>query len=105
MSDRVLLTEREAAALLGLSVVFLQKDRVRGQAGIPFVKAGKRSVRYRRCDLETWAAERVRTTAPRGKAAPAAPVAQALPPRRRGRPTKSEQMARAAAAQGGDHET
>ena len=93
--DKILLDEREAAALLGMSVVFMQRDRCRGGAGIPFVKVGKRSVKYRRADLEMWCAQHLRT--PEQRETRAAPPDPALPPRRRGRPTKAEQLARAAA--------
>ena len=43
-AQRLLLTERELATSLGISVSWLQKDRIKGQK-IPFVKIGD-SVRY-----------------------------------------------------------
>ncbi len=47
-----LLTVREAAAHLSLSVSSLNKRRLTGDTP-PFVKLGK-SVRYRRSDLDFW---------------------------------------------------
>ena len=43
-AQRLLITERELATSLGISVSWLQKDRIKGQK-IPFVKIGD-SVRY-----------------------------------------------------------
>jgi excisionase family DNA binding protein len=54
-----LLTETEAAHLLGFSVRTLQAWRVRG-GGPRFVKVSARCVRYQREDLEEWVRERVR---------------------------------------------
>jgi hypothetical protein len=48
-----LLTEQEAAALLGLSVRFLQNRRTRG-GGPLYVEISRRCVRYRRRDLIAW---------------------------------------------------
>ena len=48
-----LLTTKEAAKLLGLHYVTLQKWRVRG-CGPPFLRLGGRAVRYRVSDLERW---------------------------------------------------
>ncbi len=60
--------ERGAAEFLGFSVAFFQNLRYRG-GGPPYSKIG-RQVRYRRRDIEAWAAERVRTsTADPGAAA------------------------------------
>lgn len=52
-----LLTQREAAELLQLSVRTLERYRLSG-LGPHFVKAGH-SVRYREADLEAWVASRV----------------------------------------------
>ncbi|MDA8120192.1 MAG: helix-turn-helix domain-containing protein [Gammaproteobacteria bacterium] len=54
-----LLTTREAAALLGVSKAFLERDRWAG-ARIPFVRLGTRAVRYRRTDIDTYVAHRIR---------------------------------------------
>lgn len=51
MKTEKLLTTRDAAALLCVSVAFLERDRWAG-ARIPFVKIGSRAVRYRLSDLE-----------------------------------------------------
>ncbi len=56
-----LMTEREAAAFLGFSTRSLQNWRLRG-GGPPFVRAGGRSVRYRRRDLNAWANGQLRTS-------------------------------------------
>jgi len=54
-----LLATPEAAAFLGLGVGTLEKDRVYGRLGIPFIKMGKR-VGYDRRDLEDWKQARKR---------------------------------------------
>lgn len=53
-----LLSEKQAAGVLGLSIRTLQSWRLRG-GGPMFVKAG-RAVRYRTADLERWVEERRR---------------------------------------------
>ncbi|MCU7932064.1 MAG: helix-turn-helix domain-containing protein [Candidatus Thiodiazotropha sp. (ex Codakia rugifera)] len=54
-----LLTTHEAAAVLGVSKAFLERDRWAG-ARIPFVKIGARAVRYRADDLNTYINSQVR---------------------------------------------
>lgn len=66
MSDReclskILLTEDEAAELIGFTPRALQNWRRVG-GGPRFVRVGSRVVRYRPQDLEAWAAERLRTS-------------------------------------------
>jgi hypothetical protein len=51
-----LLTTKEAARFLGVSAAFLERDRWAG-ARIPFVKIGRRAVRYELSALETLIAE------------------------------------------------
>ena len=51
-----LVSTKEAARILGVSVAFLERDRWAGnlnEAGprIPYVRTGKRAVRYRLADL------------------------------------------------------
>lgn len=58
-APRILITELEAARLLGFTPRFLQQRRYRGD-GPPFVRISARAIRYRVADLEQWAAERVR---------------------------------------------
>ena len=55
-----LLNERQAAALMALSVRSLQ--RLRQVGGPKFVRVGKSAIRYRVGDLETWIAARVVTS-------------------------------------------
>lgn len=45
-----LLDTKQAAALIGMSVAFLERDRWAG-AHIPYIKIGARAVRYRFSDL------------------------------------------------------
>ena len=45
-----LLDTKQAAAFIGMSVAFLERDRWAG-ARIPFIKVGVRAVRYRLSDL------------------------------------------------------
>jgi len=54
-----LLKPREAAALLNLTSDFLARDRMHGPR-IPFLRVGKRAVRYRRVDLEKFIASSLR---------------------------------------------
>ena len=53
-----LLTTKEAAAFLGVSKAFFERDRWAGKRNgsgplIPYVRVGNKAVRYRRSDLET----------------------------------------------------
>ena len=48
-----LLSTKEAAEVLGVSVAFLERDRWAG-ARVPFVKVGSRAVRYRLADLTNY---------------------------------------------------
>ncbi|MQA92561.1 MAG: helix-turn-helix domain-containing protein [Gemmatimonas sp.] len=57
-STIVLLSERDAAAALGLTPRTLQEWRRRG-GGPPYVRISSRCLRYRVADLEEWAAERL----------------------------------------------
>ena len=50
-----------AAEYLGLAESSLEKDRVTGALGIPFIKAGK-AVVYDTADLDAWLAARRRTS-------------------------------------------
>lgn len=45
-----LLTTKQAAQILGVSIAFLERDRWAG-ARVPFIKIGARAVRYRLSDL------------------------------------------------------
>lgn len=53
LSGSGLLNAREAARWLGVSE--RQLDRLKADHGLPFVRLGSRSVRYRRESLEAWA--------------------------------------------------
>ena len=48
-----LIDEVEVARLIGLSVAFVQKDRVTGRHGIPFIRIGS-AVRYRPSNVAAW---------------------------------------------------
>jgi predicted DNA-binding transcriptional regulator AlpA len=65
-----LLNEKEAGALLGMSVHWLRRKRWEG-GGIPFIRLGdgpKGAVRYRLEDIEGYVASRVRrSTSDTGK--------------------------------------
>ncbi|MCE7914887.1 MAG: DNA-binding protein [Nitrosomonas sp. PRO4] len=50
MMQNSLLTTKQAAQILGVSIAFLERDRWAG-ARVPFVKIGSRAVRYRYSDL------------------------------------------------------
>lgn len=54
-----LLTTKDAAKLLGVSMAFLERDRWAG-ARIPFIKVGSRAVRYRLADLNSYLDRQVR---------------------------------------------
>ena len=64
-----LLTTAEAAAYLGVSKAFLERDRWAG-ARIPFIRVGSRTVRYRLTELDAYLDAQVRfsTSDQRGKA-------------------------------------
>lgn len=51
LSDK-LLSEKEVARLINMSLSFLQHDRQRG-GGIPFIKIGA-TVRYRKSDVDAY---------------------------------------------------
>jgi len=51
MNDK-LISQDEAARLIGITVGALRWDRKREQPSFPFVKLGPRSVRYQRSSLE-----------------------------------------------------
>lgn len=59
--NRDLLTTKQAADILGVSQSFLERDRWAG-AQIPFVRVGKRSVRYRNKDLDNFIESRLYTS-------------------------------------------
>jgi hypothetical protein len=59
MADRILVDEREAADLIGLTPRFLQVRRQTGD-GPPYCRVSSRCIRYRPEDLRAWAAERLR---------------------------------------------
>jgi len=54
MRESRLLTTDQAAEILGVSPSFLEMDRHRGSAGVPFIRLGRKAVRYRREALEEW---------------------------------------------------
>ena len=54
-----LLTSREVAALLSVSVRSLERWRTSGLSGLKFVRINRRSIRYRQQDLDAYVAARV----------------------------------------------
>ena len=58
-TESPLLTNKEAAEYLKISVAFLDRDRWAG-AKIPFVKLGTRSIRYRKKDLDDYIKSKIR---------------------------------------------
>lgn len=54
-----LLTTKQAAPILGVSIAFLERDRWAG-ARIPYIKIGSRAVRYRMSDLMSFIESRMR---------------------------------------------
>jgi predicted DNA-binding transcriptional regulator AlpA len=56
-----LLDEYAVAAWLSISVRTLRNWRVQG-GQIPFIRVGKKAVRYRSSDVEVWLVSRVRTS-------------------------------------------
>lgn len=58
---KLLLDEREAAALLGFTTRFLQNRRLRGD-GPKFVRVSGSAIRYRLSDLHEWIEARIRTS-------------------------------------------
>ncbi len=59
MQHDLLLTTKQAAPILGVSVAFLERDRWAG-ARVPFIKIGSRAVRYRYSDLLAYIESRLR---------------------------------------------
>lgn len=55
---RKLLTTKEAANHLGVSSAYLERDRWAG-ARVPFVRLGKRAIRYRQEDLDNFVASKI----------------------------------------------
>lgn len=54
-----LLNTTQAAAYIGMSKAFLERDRWAG-ARVPFIKVGSRAVRYRLSDLDAYLDSQVR---------------------------------------------
>lgn len=54
-----LLTTKQAAPILGVSIAFLERDRWAG-ARIPYIQIGNRAVRYRMSDLMKFIESRTR---------------------------------------------
>jgi excisionase family DNA binding protein len=92
INDKLLLNEKEAAELLSISTHFLRRDRISlDSAGIPFIKVGT-AVRYCRADLMKWIEDQASKRAQPKVARP--PIETQAGKRRRGRPTKAEQVVR-----------
>lgn len=89
VSDKLLLTEKEAAELLSMSTHYLRRDRIALSSTIPFIKIGA-AVRYRRADLEKWIDEQANKPVQHKAAPPSNDLL--VEKRRRGRPTKAEKI-------------
>ncbi|QKQ51378.1 helix-turn-helix transcriptional regulator [Achromobacter denitrificans] len=89
-----LLTPAQLAAVLGLSVQTLYNRRTRGEPLPPCVKVG-RLLRYEQTEVHAWLASQ-REAQHVSQVALAPPERTAAPQvaRRRGRPTKAEQLQR-----------
>lgn len=59
-SESLLLTEEEAARMIGFSPRTLQGWRSNGVSGLPFIRISRGCVRYRRSDIEGWVEDQVR---------------------------------------------
>ena len=71
------LTEREAALYIGMSVAFLQQERMR-RRGPVYLRIG-RSVRYDTSDLDSWCVDRrVTHEAPASRRTSGEPTAECL---------------------------
>jgi hypothetical protein len=68
----IALTTQEAAKRCGLSASFLHKSRVRGD-GPPFLKVGRRAVRYDAAKLDVWLAAHERRSTSEQPPKPVAP--------------------------------
>jgi hypothetical protein len=60
MQEKILVDERTAAAMLGVTPRTLAAWRQSGQKNLPYVKISSRCIRYRVVDLELFAKERLR---------------------------------------------
>jgi len=90
--DSPALSTHQAAQFIGVSYALLTHDRATGALGVPYVKIGDRVV-YLKPRLMAWLEAHITIPTPAAEVAqtPALAVAQA---RRRGRPTKADQIAR-----------
>lgn len=57
-----LVTEKDAAQYIGMSVAFLRKSRMEGRRknrtpGPPYLRLGRKSIRYSLRDLDAWLLE------------------------------------------------
>lgn len=89
-----LLTSDQLAGVLGLSVQTLYNRRTRGEPLPPCVKVG-RLLRYEQTEVHAWlASQREAQHVPQVALAPPERTAAPQIARRRGRPTKAEQVQR-----------
>lgn len=62
LAATILLTPRETARRLGVSEKTLERDRTTSAYGLPYVKLGHKTVRYRAVDVEALIVRRMRTS-------------------------------------------
>lgn len=90
--DKLLLNEKDAAELLGMSTHFLRRDRISDcPVGIPFIRVGG-AVRYRRIDLEGWVIEQTKKPSRLPMLIERDSESQVAEKRRPGRPRKKIQV-------------
>lgn len=90
MSNRRYLDTRQAAEYMGISASWLAHARMRGEGPVWISIRGTRIVRYEVADLDDWLSSMKVAS---GKSLEPPPFTDNAP-RRRGRPTKAEAIAR-----------
>jgi len=94
---KALLTVDQLATYIQKSPASVRCDASRNPKSLPPIcrLPGSKRLLWRVEDVESWLAQHVQNTAPPVRSAQQAPDTQAtIPPKKRGRPTKAESMAR-----------
>lgn len=90
-SAQAVMTYVQASAYLGLPSVGALRNMVYRRSAPPSIAFGKRDRRFRVVDMEAWLFAKAKAS---GAQESVDQGSAPCPPRRRGRPTKSEQIAR-----------